>query len=201
MNILKFGLALVLTLFIFSGTSFSEPLTYNIDPVHSQVIFKVKHFGISTVTARFDSFEGAYIFDKDNVINSSVSANINASSVNSNNEKRDNHLKSPEFLDVEQYPNIVFKSKEIKKGVADGDFVIVGDLTLHGVTKPVELVTDFGGVVKKDPWGNQRSAFTATGKINRKDFGIQYNKLMEAGGLVVGDVIRIILEVEGIKAS
>lgn len=198
---MKLGLTLVLTLFIFGETSFSEPVTYKIDPAHSQVIFKVKHFGISTVTGRFDNFEGNYTFDQSNAKNSSVNAKIDATSVNTNNKKRDDHLKSPDFLNVEKHPALSFKSKEIKKGSSDGEFVIVGDLTMHGVTKEVELATDLGGVVEKDPYGNKRSAFTATGEINRKDFGIQYNKLMEVGGLVVGDEVKIILEVEGIKAS
>lgn len=201
MNFLKLGLAVVLTLFIFSESSFSEPVTYKIDPAHSQVIFKVKHFGISTVTGRFDNFEGNYTFDQSSVENSSVNAKIDATSVNTNNKKRDDHLKSDDFLNVGKFPEISFKSKEIKKGSSDGEFLIVGYLTLHGITKTIALETDLGGVVEKDPYGNKRSAFTATGEINRKDFGIEYNKLMEAGGLVVGDEVKIILEVEGIKAS
>lgn len=188
-------------IFLLSQNSLSEPVKYNIDPAHTQVIFKVKHFGISTVSGRFDSFEGSYVFDNDDLNRSSVNAKIDATSINTNNEKRDNHLKSPDFLNAEKHSEILFVSREIKDVDSDGEFVILGDLTINGVTKPVELEAELGGVVEKDPWGNKRSAFTATGEINRKDFGIQYNKLMDTGGLVVGDEVVIVLEVEGIKAS
>ncbi|MGH7886060.1 MAG: YceI family protein [Thermodesulfobacteriota bacterium] len=200
-NLTKFGFTFLFAFLILAQGAFADTITYNIDPAHSQVLFKVKHFTISTVTGRFDSFEGTYTFNDKNIVNSTVNTKIAASSINTNNEKRDNDLKSPEFLDTEKYSDITFKSTEIKKGSADGKFVIIGDLTIHGVTKTVELFSELGGVVEKDPWGNKRSAFTAAGKINRKDFGIQYNKLMEAGGLVVGDEVNIILEVEGIKVS
>jgi polyisoprenoid-binding protein YceI len=175
----------------------AEAGEYMIDPDHSQVIFKVKHMGISTVTGRFDLIEGSYTFDDKDMSNSSVETTITATSINTNKQKRDDHLKSPEFLNVEKYPTITFKSKEIKKGDGE-DFIIVGDLTINGVTKQVELDAEYGGKAQ-DPMGNERTAFTAETKIDRKDFGITWNKTLDSGGLVVGDDVKIELEVEGIR--
>ncbi len=202
MKVLKSFIAIAVLAFTFffagSNWSHSEVAEYMIDPDHSQVIFKVKHLAISTVTGRFDLFEGSYKLDSDNIVNSSVDTSIVASSINTNKQKRDDHLRSDEFLDVEKYPNITFKSKEIKKG--DGNkFQIVGDLTIHGVTKEVTLDAVYEGHVASDPWGKERTAFIANGEINRKDFGMTWNKALEAGGFVVGDEVRITLEVEGIK--
>ena len=193
--------ALVFTIF-FAGSNWTraEVAEYMVDPDHSQVIFKVKHLAISTVTGRFDLFEGTYSVDLDNIANSSVDTTIAASSINTNKQKRDEHLRSDEFLDVEKYPNITFKSKEIKKG--DGNkFQIVGDLTIHGVTKEVTLDAVYEGHIASDPWGKERTAFIANGEINRKDFGMTWNKALEAGGFVVGDEVKITLEVEGIRKT
>ncbi len=174
----------------------AEAAAYDIDPDHSQVIFKVKHMGISTVTGRFDLIEGSYTFDDADMSKSSVETTITAASINTNEQKRDKHLKSPEFLNVEKYPTITFKSKEVRK---DGDdFTIVGDLTINGVTKQVELDAEYGGKAQ-DPMGDERTAFTAETKIDRKDFGITWNKTLDSGGLVVGDDVKIELEVEGIR--
>lgn len=174
----------------------AEAAAYVIDPDHSQVLFKVKHMGISTVTGRFDLVEGSYTFDGMDISKSSVDTTITTASINTNKQKRDDHLKSPDFLDVGKYPTITFKSKEVRK---DGDdFVIVGDLTINGVTKQVELDAEYGGKAQ-DPMGNERTAFTAETKIDRKDFGITWNKTLDSGGLVVGDDVKIELEVEGIR--
>jgi polyisoprenoid-binding protein YceI len=175
----------------------AEAAAYVIDPDHSQVIFKVKHMGISTVTGRFDLIEGSYSFDDADISKSSVETTIASASINTNKQKRDDHLKSPDFLDVAKNPTITFKSKEVKKGDGD-DFIIVGDLTINGVTKQVELDAEYGGKAQ-DPMGNERTAFTAETKIDRKDFGITWNKTLDSGGLVVGDDVKIELEVEGIR--
>lgn len=200
MRITKRFLALVVALFsvslAVSDESRAEAVTYAIDPDHSQVIFKVKHMGISTVTGRFDLVEGSYTFDEAEIGNSSVETTIQTASINTNKQKRDDHLKSPDFLNVDKYPTITFKSKEVKKG-GDG-LIIVGDLTINGVTKQVELDAEYGGKAV-DPMGNERTAFTAETKIDRKDYGITWNKTLDTGGLVVGDDVRIELEVEGIK--
>ncbi|HSC35056.1 MAG TPA: YceI family protein [Thermodesulfobacteriota bacterium] len=175
----------------------AEAAAYVIDPDHSQVLFKVKHMGISTVTGRFDLIEGSYTFDDTDISKSSVETTITTASINTNKQKRDDHLKSPDFLDVTKNPTITFKSKEVKKGDGE-DFIIVGDLTINGVTKQVELDAEYGGKAQ-DPMGNERTAFTAETKIDRKDFGITWNKTLDSGGLVVGDDVKIELEVEGIK--
>lgn len=201
MRITKGILALVVALFSISLAGYdesrAEAVSYAIDPDHSQVIFKVKHMGISTVTGRFDLMEGSYTFDDKDISNSSVETTIQTASVNTNKQKRDDHLKSPDFLNVDKYPTITFKSKEVKKGDGD-DFTIVGDLTINGVTKRVELAAEYGGKAV-DPMGNERTAFTAKTKINRKDYGLTWNKTLDSGGLVVGDDVKIELEVEGIK--
>ncbi len=204
MNVLKssFAVALIVFTLIVAGftQSQAESGEYMIDPDHSQVMFKVKHLAISTVTGRFDLFEGSYNFDSEDMANSSVDTTIVASSINTNKQKRDDHLRSNEFLDVEKYPNITFKSTSIKKG--DGNkFEIVGDLTIHGVTKEVVLDAVYEGHIASDPWGKERTAFIAEGEIDRKDFNMTWNKALEAGGFVVGDKVRIILEVEGIRKT
>ncbi len=185
-------------LVLYSQDSRAEGVVYDIDPDHSQVTFKVKHLGISNVRGSFDLFNGSYSFDEENPGNSIVETEIVASSINTNKKKRDDHLKSDEFLDVEKFPSITFKSKEVK-GSGD-DLQIVGDLTIHGVTKEVTLDTDYEGSVT-DPWGNKRSAFTASTEVNRKDFDMTWNKALEAGGFLVGDEIKITIEVEGIQKS
>ena len=202
MNKLRSFLAIstlaVIISFAASYSALAQSGEYIIDSSHSQVIFKVKHLAISTVTGHFDQFEGSYKLDSDNMSDSNVEATIVASSINTNDQKRDKHLRSDEFLDVEKFPSIAFKSKEIIKG--DGNnFQIVGDLTIHGVTKEVTLDATYEGHVGSDPWGKERTAFIANGKINRKDFGMTWNKALEAGGLVVGDEVRMTLEVEGIR--
>jgi len=175
----------------------AEAATYVIDPDHSQVIFKVKHMGISTVTGRFDLMEGSYAFDDEDISKSSVETTITTASINTNKQKRDDHLKSPDFLDVAKYPAITFKSKEVKKGNGD-EFTIIGDLTINGVTKQVELDAEYGGKAK-DPMGNERTAFTAKTKIDRKDYGLTWNKTLDSGGFLVGDDVNIELNVEGIR--
>lgn len=195
----SFSLFLVMAASIFmlnSQSSRADAVVYDIDLDHSQVTFKVKHLGISTVRGGFEEFTGTYSFDEENPSNSSVETAIVASSINTNKKKRDDHLRSDEFLDTKKFPNITFKSKEVKW--SGDDMQIVGDLTIHGVTKEVVLDTEYGGSVT-DPWGNNRSAFTATTEINRKDFGMTWNKALETGGFVVGDNVKISIEVEGIE--
>ncbi len=204
MNVLKrsFAAALIVFALMFAGFTQAQAQSgeYMIDPDHSQVMFKVKHLAISTVTGRFDLFEGSYNFDSEDMANSNLDTTIVASSINTNKQKRDDHLRSNEFLNVEKYPNITFKSTSIKKG--DGNkFQIVGDLTIHGVTKEVVLDAVYEGHLASDPWGKERTAFIAEGEINRKDFGMTWNKALETGGFVVGDEVKIILEVEGIRKT
>ena len=186
-----FGLALAI------GAGPALAAEYEIDPSHSQVLFKVKHLGISTVTGRFEEFFGLFSFDEDYPEEASVSTTIDMSSVNTNSEDRDKHLRSVDFFDVESFPEMTFVSQSVITQ-SDGVFELEGDLTLHGVTQPIIFVVEYAGSAS-DPWGNDRVAFVATATIDRRDFGIRWNKILDAGGLVVSNRVRIILEVEGIK--
>jgi polyisoprenoid-binding protein YceI len=167
---------------------------WDIDPVHSDVSFTVRHMMVSKVRGRFGSFEGQITTDQDHLA-SSVSATIDLASVNTNDETRDNHLRSPDFLDVENHKTMSFVSTAVRpKG--DG-YVVEGELSLHGVTRPVTLDLEPQGF-GPDPFGGTRAGFSATTEINRKDFGITFNMPLEGGGVVVGDKIQITLEIEAV---
>jgi len=175
------------------------PLTageYNIDSSHSTIGFQVRHMAISKTNGNFEDYTGSFSFEPGNPDSWSCEAVIQVESINTNNQKRDDHLRSDEFFDVANFPTLTFKST----GVAmenDSEGILKGDLTLHGVTKPVELHLEVLGTVT-DPWGNERAGFSATLKMNRKDYGLKYHSVMEAGGLVVGDEVKITLEIEGV---
>jgi len=168
---------------------------YEIDPAHTTVGFKVRHL-VSKTTGRFEKFKGSFTYDAKNAKAWKAETTIEATSINTEEPKRDKHLRSPDFFDVKKYPTITFKSTGVKD-VDGNNATLMGDLTIHGVTKPVALKVEVGGE-EKDPWGTQRAGFTATGKINRKDFGLTWNKAVEAGGFLVGDDVDLVLEVEGI---
>jgi polyisoprenoid-binding protein YceI len=169
---------------------------YELDPAHTKILFQVKHLGISTVTGQFTEFSGSFELDPDDLSSLKAKANIKAASVDTANAGRDKHLRSPDFFDAEKYPEIKFVSTKAEQ-VGEDQLKVHGELTIHGITKPVVLEGKFGGAIK-DPWGNQRAAFTATGKINRKDFGLTWSQMLETGGLVVGEEVTIILEVTGV---
>jgi len=169
---------------------------WNIDPSHSGVHFTVRHMVISKVRGAFERFQGSIAFDEQNPAASTVEVEIDADSIQTHEAKRDGHLRSPDFFDVAQFPKLTFKSTKVEKG-GDG-YLVTGDLSLHGVTKPVVLnVEALGG--GKDPWGNERLGFQATTTINRKDFGLNWNQALEAGGVLVGEKIEITLDVQAIK--
>ena len=170
---------------------------YKIDAAHTEVGFKVKHLGISSVRGLFKEFAGTFAFDPQDIKSSSVKATIKTASVDTAVEKRDTHLRSDDFLDAKQHPDIMFVSKSIKDIKGDS-FTVVGDLTIHGITKPVELKTTYNGSVK-DPWGNEKAGFSAETVINRKEFGLKYNDLLETGGMVVGDEVKVQIELEATK--
>jgi polyisoprenoid-binding protein YceI len=172
---------------------------YQIDPTHSSVTFKVKHLAISSVPGRFGELSGTFSFDPAKIEASRAQATLSVSSINTMDAKRDDHLKGPDFFDASKYPSITFKTNKVDK-VGDAAFKAHGDLTIHGVTKPVTLDVTYGGSAK-DPWGKERAAFEARTVINRKDFGLTWNKTIETGGLVVGDDVHITLEIEGVKAQ
>lgn len=170
--------------------------TYEIDKAHSSVSFKVRHLGVSNTKGNFEEFQGSFAFDPADPASWKAAATIQVASVNTDDAKRDEHLRSSDFFDVANHPTMTFQSTGVTKN-ADGTYQLQGDLTLRGVTKPVTLALEVLGTVT-DPWGNARAGFAATGKINRKDFGVSWHKALDNGGLVVGDEVTILLEIEGI---
>jgi len=168
--------------------------TWTIDPVHSDVSFSVRHMMVSKVRGRFASVEGQIVAG-DNLLDSSVNATIDLSSIDTNNEQRDAHIRSADFFEVESHPHMTYQSTAVRP---DGDgYAIDGQLSLHGVTKPVQLALELNGVTR-DPYGKTRAGFSASTEINRKDFGIDINMPMDGGGVVVGDKIQITLEIEAV---
>lgn len=196
MNAWRTALGIVIVVVLAQGTP-AQAADYTIDATHSQVLFKVKHLGISTVTGRFEKFAGLYSFDPEEVEKASVSATVDVYSLDTNVADRDEHLRSPDFFDAANHPEMTFVSRSVKD-LRSNMLEVAGDLTLRGVTRPVTLRVEYHGTVQ-DPWGNERSAFTATAAIDRREFGIQWNKVLDAGGLVVGNEVQILLEVEGIR--
>jgi polyisoprenoid-binding protein YceI len=172
--------------------------TWQIDPTHSTVGFTVRHMTISSVRGQFDKFAGT-ISAKDNDPSSvSIDVTIDTASIDTRSADRDADLKSANFLDVAKYPTMTFKSKKIE-AAGTGKWNIVGDLTLHGVTKEVTLAVEGPTAPIKDPWGNTRAGASATTKISRKAFGLTWNKMIEAGGAVVGDEVSVSIDVEAVK--
>lgn len=170
-----------------------------VDPLHSEVQFKVKHLVISTVTGTFRNFEGGATTVQDDFNNAEIHFSLDVDSVDTNQEMRDTHLKSAEFFDVDTHPKIAFKSTSFEK-VDDDEYVLTGDLTMKGITKPVTLKAEYGGTAK-DAYGNQKLGFEVTGKVNRKEFGLTYNALTETGGLALGEDIKLIANIQLAKAA
>ncbi len=166
-----------------------------IDSAHSEITFKVKHLMISNVKGEFKTFQAT--IDGEDFINSRISVNIDAGSISTNNNDRDNHLKSGDFFEVEKYPEITFVSTSFKK-VDDDEFKLVGNLTMKGTTREIALDVEFGGFMK-DPYGNEKAGFSINGKLNRKDFGLNWNAALEAGGVMVSDEVKIFGEVQFVK--
>jgi polyisoprenoid-binding protein YceI len=171
--------------------------TWEIDKVHSSIGFTVRHMVVSKVAGRFDDFSGTINFDGKNFAAATVTVSINPASINTANTDRDNHLKTPDFFAVDSLPQMGFKSKKVVAG-KDGAFQIVGDLTMHGVTKEVILDAVFNGTVKGTQ-GETRAGFSATTTINRQDWGISFSKTLDSGGLAVGNDVNIILEIEALQ--
>jgi polyisoprenoid-binding protein YceI len=174
--------------------------TYQIDPAHSSAQFKVRHMMIANVKGAFDKIIGTVNFDPANPSASTVDATIEVASISTREEQRDAHLKSPDFFDVEKFPTITFKSKRVT-AAGSGSFTVVGGLTIHGVTKEVDLKVDELTEETKDPWGNLRRGAEAKTRINRKDFGMTFNMALEAGGFMVGDEIDLTIDVELIRQT
>lgn len=172
--------------------------TWNFDGSHSTVGFSIKHMMFAKVRGQFTDWTGTLSYDPENLDAAAVDATIQIASVDTSNEQRDNHLRSADFFNAEEFPTMTFKSSGWKK--AGGKLAVHGDLTIHGVTKPVELaVTENGTGV--DPWGNKRIGFSAQAVINRKDFGLGWNTALEAGGVLVGEEVTIDIEVQATLAA
>ena len=171
--------------------------TYQIDPSHSAAHFSVRHMMISNVRGEFTKVSGKLVYDPENPAQSSVETIIDTASINTRDAQRDGHLKSPDFLDAEKYPTIEFHSTGVKCN--DGGWEVTGNLTIHGVTKSVVLDVDGPTPEVRDPWGNTRLGASATTKIDRKDFGLTWNSVLETGGLMVGEEVKITIEVEAVK--
>jgi polyisoprenoid-binding protein YceI len=171
---------------------------WDFDLSHSSINFHVRHLMVSKVHGRFSTWSGSLELDDEDLTKSRLDVTIDAASVDTKEDKRDEHLRSADFFDVATYPTLAFKSTNITR---DGDdYRVEGNLTIHGVTRAVTLKVE-GGDQVKDPWGNTRTGFSAKTSINRKDFGLHWNVALEAGGFVVGDKIEITLEIEAIKKA
>jgi polyisoprenoid-binding protein YceI len=172
--------------------------TWQIDTAHSNAHFTVRHMMISNVKGQFSGITGTAVLDPHDHTHSSVEITIDVTTINTHDAQRDAHLKSADFLEVEKYPTMTFRSTRVEV-VGDGELRVTGDLTLHGVSKPVVLNVEGPTDAVKDPWGFERWGASATTKINRRDFGLNFNALLETGGAVVGDEVKISLDVEFVR--
>ncbi len=176
---------------------------WNVDASHSKLGFAVTHMMVSETEGKFKIYEGKVASSKADIdfTDAKIDFNVDAASINTDDEKRDGHLKSPDFFDVAKYPKITFKSTSMKPGKVKGTYILIGDLTMHGVTKPIKLVAIGASKIVKDPYGMERYAFKVTGNINRKDYGLSWNAALEAGGVAVSEDVRLDINVEITKAK
>jgi polyisoprenoid-binding protein YceI len=177
----------------------TQETKWAIDPSHSKVAFKVKHLMISNVLGNFKEFEGAATTDGDDFSSAQISFSLNASSIDTEMTDRDAHLRSADFFDAENYPKISFSGNGLKD-LGDDMYELTGELTIKDVTKSVTLSVEFGGIMP-DPWGNVKAGFSVNGKINRKDFGLNWNAALEAGGVLVGEEVKISADIELVKLA
>ena len=195
----RFATATILTATLAFQAS-AATTTLKIDPAHTAAQFAVKHMMISTVRGEFKGVTGTVIWDDQDVTKSSVEVTIDAKTVNTGEEKRDQDLRSANFFEVDKYPALTFKSKKVESA-GSGKLKVTGDLTMHGVTKEVVLDVDGPSAAVKDPWGNTRSAAGATTKLNRQDFGVKWNANLDGGGVVVSDTVTITIDLEMTKQA
>lgn len=172
--------------------------TYKIDGMHSEVAFKVKHLMITTVTGNFTSFDGEIQAEKEDFSDAKFSFSANIDSISTNNEQRDGHLKSADFFDAENHPKLTFASTSISK--IGNDFDLIGDFTLKGVTKSIKLAVEYAGKMV-DPYGNEKHGFEFSGKISRKEFGLEWSAVTEEGGVVVSDEVKIVVNAQFAKLN
>lgn len=170
---------------------------WGIDSIHSEITFKVKHLVISTVTGKFTDFDASAETENDNFEDANIRFEASVNSIDTGNEDRDNHLKSDDFFNAEEHPKMIFESTQFKR-TGEDEYRLIGNLTIRGNTQPVELKAEYGGTVQ-DPYGNTKTGFEVTGKINRKDFGLKWNAVTEAGNVVVSDEVKLNLNVQFVK--
>lgn len=177
----------------------STKTKWTLDPTHSELVFKVRHMMITNVKGEFRKFDASIVSDGADFTKSSIDVTIDAASIFTNEDKRDGHLKSADFFDVENFSTLTFKGISFKKAGGD-EYKLTGELTIKGVSKEVELDVEFGGI-NKDPWGNEKAGFSVEGKINRKDFGLNWNAALETGGVLVSEEVKISAEVQFVKQA
>ncbi|QPH38215.1 YceI family protein [Pedobacter endophyticus] len=171
--------------------------TWTLDPTHSELQFKVKHLMITTVTGSLKAFSADLTSEGDEFENAEINFSGDIDSIDTGNKDRDNHLKSADFFDAEKFAHIEFKSTSVEKD--GGDYIVKGNLTIKGETNPVKLTAEFGGIAT-DPWGNTKAGFTLSGKINRSDFGLNWNAALETGGVMVSEEVRLLGELQFVKS-
>jgi polyisoprenoid-binding protein YceI len=172
--------------------------TWALDPAHTRIGFSAKHAMVATVRGAFGVFDGTLVLDGENPANSTAQVSIDSASVDTGNADRDTHVRSGDFLDTEAFPKLSFVSREVR--IDGDDFVLVGDLTVKDVTRPVTIEVETEGIVA-DPWGNTRAGFSGEATISRKDFGLTWNVALEAGGILVSDKVKITLDVSAVKQA
>jgi polyisoprenoid-binding protein YceI len=170
-----------------------------LDPTHAEIQFKVRHLMITHITGSFGKFSAEIETEGENFETAKASFTADVDSITTNNEQRDGHLKSADFFEISKYPVLSFTSSKLER-IAGEEYTLYGAMSFHGITKNIKLHVEHGGVIK-DPWGNTRTGFTLEGKINRKDFGLVWNAATEAGGVVVGDEVKIHVSVEFVKQA
>ena len=180
--------------------STSEKTKWAIDPAHSEISFKVKHLMITNVKGVFKDFSGSVLTNGNGFITSDIDFTLHPSSVDTGAPDRDNHLRSADFFDVENYDRLSFSGRKAEKGSEEGHYQLYGDLTIRNVTRPVKLNVEFAGVMK-DPWGNEKAGYTISGKINRKEWGLNWNASLEAGGVLVSEDVAINCDIQLVKQA
>jgi polyisoprenoid-binding protein YceI len=196
-NMFRFGAPIALGLVLSAVPTAAEATQWELDPSHSRIGFAVKHLMVSTTKGHFKKWGGVVDIDDKDPTKSKIEIEIDVASVDTDDEKRDEHLRNPDFFDVAKHPKMTFKATKIAK--APKGYKVTGDLTIKGVTKPVTLMIEGPAKPAKDPWGNERTGISGTGVINREDYGLTYNAVLETGGVAVGKDVKLELEVEMIK--
>lgn len=174
-----------------------EKTKWNVDPIHSELGFKIKHLMISNVSGTFRNFQVQVETNEDDFSSAVIKVTVEINSISSNNEQRDHHLLASDFFEAEKYPQLIFQSSKVEKE-DDDTFYVFGELTMKGITKPVKLTVQYSGITK-DPWGGVRAGFDVTGKINRSDWGMSFNGALETGGVILSEEVKIFGELQLLK--